>query len=155
MRKRDKFWKVTKSLFALLVIGGLCWFVWIKLQGNQAQKLEMARLASQINDVFPVEVVEVAEEPFEEGTTVFGKLIPGKMAYLLADAIGKVTVLYKRKGDFVRKGEVVANPDRIAWGNDQEADNQQAQQTLRVAVTRAKQKTTILTPETDPCVLLR
>lgn len=53
------------------------------------------------------------------------------------------------------KGEVVANPDRIAWGNDQEADNQQAQQTLRVAVTRAKQKTTILTPEKDPCVLLR
>ncbi len=53
------------------------------------------------------------------------------------------------------KGKVVANPDRIAWGNDPEADNQQAQQTLRVAVTRAKQKTTILTPDSDPCVLLR
>ena len=108
MRKRDKLWKVIRSVFAILVIGGLCWVVWSKLQGNKAKNEEMARLAAQINDVFPVEVIQVEEQPLEEGTTVFGKLMPGKMAYLLADAIGKVTFLYKRKGDYVRKGDVIA-----------------------------------------------
>lgn len=69
---------------------------------------ETARLAAQINDVFPVEVATAGEAALEEGVGVYGKLMPGKMAYLLADAIGKVTKLYKRKGEKVRKGEVIA-----------------------------------------------
>lgn len=52
------------------------------------------------------------------------------------------------------KGEIKANPDRIAWGNDPDSDNQQARQIMRVAITRAKSKTTILTPDADPCILL-
>jgi len=107
-RKRDKFWKITKSTFALLVIVGLCFFVWSKLQINKENRAENARLAAQINDVFPVEVTLAENQSLEEGVGVYGKLIPGKIAYLLADAIGKVQILYKRKGDLVRKGEVVA-----------------------------------------------
>lgn len=55
----------------------------------------------------------------------------------------------------ISRGEILGNPNRIAWGNDPDADNQQARQVLRVAVTRAKSRTTILTPETDICVLLK
>lgn len=91
-----------------MVIGGLCWFVWSKLNANKAKMSETARLAAQINDVFPVEVATAGEASLEKGVSVYGKLMPGKMAYLLADAIGKVTKLYKRKGEKVRKGEVIA-----------------------------------------------
>lgn len=52
-------------------------------------------------------------------------------------------------------GEIVANTDRIVWGNANENVNSQARQNFRVSITRGKQKTTILTPVDDCCVLLR
>lgn len=51
--------------------------------------------------------------------------------------------------------EIVANTDRIVWNNSKENANNQARQNFRVSITRGKQKTTILTPVDDCCVLLR
>ncbi len=54
----------------------------------------------------------------------------------------------------VVKKKMVANPDRIVPTNLIEAASSQHRQNFRVSVTRAKQRTTILTPSGDPCVLL-
>ena len=54
-----------------------------------------------------------------------------------------------------RKGkEIIANADRIVRQNLKANADNQARQNFRVSITRGKQKTTILTPIDNPCVLL-
>ena len=52
------------------------------------------------------------------------------------------------------KRRLIANPDRIVRGNLRNNIDDQARQNFRVSVTRAKKRTTVLTPRTDRCVLL-
>ncbi len=53
-----------------------------------------------------------------------------------------------------RKGQPPYNADRIVRFNSKEKIDSQARQNFRVSVTRGKRQATILTPRTDPCVLL-
>jgi DNA helicase-2/ATP-dependent DNA helicase PcrA len=61
-------------------------------------------------------------------------------------------IIFEGWPHYVKK-KVVANPDRIVRANLKDNVDAQARQTLRVSITRAKQRTTILTPKADPCVI--
>ncbi len=52
------------------------------------------------------------------------------------------------------RGKIVANLDRIVRNNERTEINDGSRQNFRVSVTRGRQRTTILTPKGDPCVLL-
>ncbi len=52
------------------------------------------------------------------------------------------------------RGKIVANLDRIVHNNERAEINDGSRQNFRVSITRGRQRTTILTPRDDPCVLL-
>ncbi|WP_331852829.1 UvrD-helicase domain-containing protein [Cereibacter sphaeroides] len=54
----------------------------------------------------------------------------------------------------IRNRKIIANPHRIVRDNDRKHIADNVRQNFRVSVTRGRQKTTILTPKADPCVLL-
>ena len=53
-----------------------------------------------------------------------------------------------------RKGKITSNSDRIVRGNIKQNDSSYARQNLYVSITRAKVRTTIMTPRVHPCILL-
>lgn len=103
--------KLIRSTFALVVIGGLLWFVWHKLQANRAEQRLRMRLAAEMPDFIPVEAAEARLRPLTETHTYHGKLLPARQTFLIAGVQGTVTRLFKRRNDFVRKGEPIAQVD--------------------------------------------
>lgn len=53
-----------------------------------------------------------------------------------------------------RKGQLPYNADRIVRLNLKDEIDTQTRQNLRVSITRGKRQTTILTPNSDPCILI-
>ena len=62
--------------------------------------------------IVPVEVYKVSLDSFSNVTNEIGKFVPQTVVPIISEAQGKVTALYVKTGDFVKKGQVLAEIDK-------------------------------------------
>ena len=62
--------------------------------------------------IVPVEVYKVSLDSFSNVTNEIGKFVPQTVVPIISEAQGKVTALYVKTGDYVKKGQVLAEIDK-------------------------------------------
>lgn len=82
-----------------------------QLQKNKALNAEMANLANIQGEFYPVKTLTVQPAIFESNIATTGFLESETDLVVLSETQGTVTHIYKDKGDFVTKGDVIATVD--------------------------------------------
>ncbi|MFC4873162.1 efflux RND transporter periplasmic adaptor subunit [Negadavirga shengliensis] len=97
---------ITPALLALLA-------VWIgyTLFSNKKEMSAKAESAMQTSKYIPVKTETVGKSPYSITFTANGTFQPNQELNLQSEASGKVVSIYKRKGDFVSKGDLIAKLD--------------------------------------------
>lgn len=91
-------------LLAVVLIG------W-KLYDNQRRRREEAKLSQIERPFVPVRVVTVEPEWLAPQLEVSGILMPLREMPVISETVGRVVAVYKRRGDRVAEGELIAKVD--------------------------------------------
>ncbi|TAJ09767.1 efflux RND transporter periplasmic adaptor subunit [Marinilabiliaceae bacterium JC017] len=92
-------------LLAVVVLTGY------KLRMNKMEMAEEATMAKVIADAIPVKAEMATIMPLAQQYEFTGVMEPDKALIVVSEAKGKVIRVYKEKGQYVRKGEVIAKLD--------------------------------------------
>lgn len=94
-------------LLLLIAIGLIGW----KLYDNQRRRHEEARLSQVERSFVPVRVAAVEVEWLTPQLEVSGMLMPFREMPVVSETAGRVLSVYKRRGDRVAEGELIAQVD--------------------------------------------
>lgn len=98
------------SIYTVLAVA-ICVLAIKQLQKNKATNAETANLANIRAEFYPVKTITAHASVFESNMTTTGFLESETDLVVLSETQGTVTHKYKDKGDFVKKGEVIATVD--------------------------------------------
>lgn len=96
--------KVIISLVVIASIGLVAW----KLADNKQEMAETAKLAEKVSEFIPVEMGKVTRKNLQNNVTNIGTFEAYTDLTMLAETEGLVLKVYHTKGDFVKKGELLA-----------------------------------------------
>ena len=101
---------IKKSLYILatILIGV---FVFLQLKSNKAETAKVTALATQTGNFYPVKAMTVQSGTMETSMQINGFLQSVTDLNVLAETQGVIKEIYKDKGDFVAKGDVIAKVD--------------------------------------------
>lgn len=99
--------KIIPAVILILIIGGIAF----TLYGNKQEMAEQAVEAMKTSQFIPVNTEVVGKSRVEVNFTSNGTFIANQELKLQAEASGKVIKIFKRKGDFVKAGQLIAQLD--------------------------------------------
>lgn len=96
-----------KGIIALVVIASIGLVAW-KLADNKQEMAKTAKLAEKVSEYIPVELGRVTSKKLESQVSTIGTFEAYTDLTMLAETEGLVLKVHHKKGDFVKKGELLA-----------------------------------------------
>lgn len=103
--------KFIKPIITILIIGGLAFWMFGKLQDNKAIIEEKAELKEEVITEIPVKVAAVERAIIDNTLNLTGTFEARKELNIIAEGQGRLTSLTIEEGQTVRKGQTVAKID--------------------------------------------
>lgn len=99
--------KIIITLILLLIVGGIAF----ALFNNKQEMNVKAEEAMKTTDFIPVRTQTVGTSLHQISFSANGTFKANQELYLKSEAGGKVLKIFKRKGDFVKEGQMIAHLD--------------------------------------------
>ncbi len=96
-----------KVITIVLVLAGIAAIAFI-LAGNKEAMAEKAKLSEEVSDIIPVELGKVKRKNMEANVAAIGTFEAVTDLTMLSQTDGLITKIYHKKGDFVKKGTILA-----------------------------------------------
>lgn len=103
--------KIIKGSFAVITVIVITVLMFLQLENNKAEINQVKELAKITGRFFPVKTEKVSLKSIREEVLSNGFLRPFTDLYVISETQGRLISIYKEKGDFVKKGDVIAEVD--------------------------------------------
>lgn len=105
---KNRIIKTVFTIITVIVIGAI---IFIQLEKNKAEAKRVTELANIKGRYIPVKVKKISKDAIAIQLTSSGFLRPATDVYVVSETQGRITKIYKEKGDYVRAGETIAEVD--------------------------------------------
>lgn len=109
-----------KGITIVLIIAAIG-LVAFTLANNKEEMAKKAALAERVSDQIPVELGSVTRKKMDSRVNAIGNFEAKTDLTMLSETAGLVTNMYHEKGDFVKKGEILARVENESLKADLEA----------------------------------
>jgi RND family efflux transporter MFP subunit len=126
--------KIKKYIIRIFIVVGSIGIIAATLANNKEELKEDAKIAALAAEAIPVYTTALKNENIDRQIVATGCLKAHKELMLLSETQGRVNNIYKRKGDKVRKGEVITSVEDevfLAQKLVAEANFEQAEKDLK------------------------
>lgn len=103
--------KTIKILFTFLSIISVAILLFVQLESNKAEVKRVTEIANIKGRYIPVQTQTVQLNNINEKIHSNGFIRPAVDLYVISETQGQIIKVYKEKGDFVNKGDVIAEVD--------------------------------------------
>ncbi|MCW3804531.1 efflux RND transporter periplasmic adaptor subunit [Plebeiibacterium marinum] len=103
--------KNIRRVLSLVIIAACCGLIFMQLKSNKEETKKIAELANIKGQYYPVKALIIEPTNPNAKITTTGFLQSETDLNLISETQGRIIAVYKEKGDYVNKGDIIAKVD--------------------------------------------